>query len=163
MQVKVLKNGFRMEDAYNRLMKRSKKFTIENMDLIFYPYLMIDYRIDMGKKLERLNETAICMVDMFRTEYSIAKSRGEYKTLDVEEELLIPAKADRKTVIKKGPSHICGEIMAKKRVIRIPDIVYEKDELIYKPFFVVECKNDEEETFHILFDAVTGDFSLLNA
>ena len=36
MRIKVIKNGFTMEDAFERLYKRSKHFTIENMDLLFY-------------------------------------------------------------------------------------------------------------------------------
>ena len=65
--------------------------------------------------------------------------------------------------IKDAPRTIYGEIQKAKRVLNIPDIEYESDELVYKPFFIVECLNDDKEVFHILFDAVTGDFSLLNA
>ena len=163
MEIKILKNGYKMKDAYGKLQKRSKHFTIENMDLLFYPYLIIEYKIDMGKKLERLNETVLCLVDLYRGTYSLAKSKGEYTVTDVEDSMIIPKKIDKYVAIRKGPSHICGEIMSRKKVIRIPDIDYLYDETIYKPFYVVECKNDEGEIFHILFDAVTGDFSLLNA
>ncbi|MBQ6401276.1 MAG: hypothetical protein IJI20_03210 [Firmicutes bacterium] len=163
MEIKILKNGYKMKDAYERLVKRSKHFTIENMDLLFYPYLLIEYDIDFGRRLEKLNERVIVMADMFRGGYSFARSRGSFARMEVEEETVMPVKMDRRKAIKEGPRTVYGEIMRKKKVLRTPDIEYIDDEVVYKPFYIVECTNEEGETFHILFDAVTGDFSLLNA
>ena len=70
---------------------------------------------------------------------------------------------DVQKVIADAPRTIYGEIQKAKRVLNIPDIEYISDELIYKPFFIVECLNDDKEVFHILFDTVTGEYSLLNA
>ena len=75
----------------------------------------------------------------------------------------MPVRQDRRKTIKEGPRTVYGEIMRKKKVLRTPDIEYVDDEVVYKPFYIVECKNEDGENFHILFDAVTGDFSLLNA
>ncbi len=163
MEIRILKNGYKMKDAYERLMKRSKHFSIENMDLLFYPYLLIEYDIDYGKRLAKLNERVLVMADMFRGGYSFAKSRGSFATMEVEEETVMPVRQDRRKTIKEGPRTVYGEIMRKKKVLRTPDIEYVDDEVVYKPFYIVECKNEDGENFHILFDAVTGDFSLLNA
>ena len=163
MEIKIIKNGYKMKDAYERLMKRSKHFSIENMDLLFYPYLLITYQIDYGKKLAKLNEEILIMADMYRGGYSFAKSRGKFTTMEVDDQTVMPMKQDRRKLIKDGPRTVYGEIMLKKKVVKTPDIEYIDDEYVYKPFYIVECKNEDGETFHILFDAVTGDFSLLNA
>ncbi len=158
-----MKNGFKMQDAFERLYKRSKHFTIEKMDLLFYPYLLMDFEVKYRGKLERLSEHVLVMCDMWRGQYSMARSRGEFVMTEVEEGMLIPARIDKMKAIKDAPRTVYGEIQKAKRVLNIPDIEYESDELVYKPFFIVECLNDDKEVFHILFDAVTGDFSLLNA
>ena len=158
-----MKNGFKMQDAFERLYKRSKHFTIEKMDLLFYPYLLMDFEVNYRGKLERLSENVLVMCDMWKGQYSMARSRGEFVMTDVEEGMLIPVKIDKMRAIKDAPRTIYGEIQKAKRVLNIPDIEYVSDELVYKPFFIVECLNDDKETFHILFDAVTGEFSLLNA
>ncbi len=163
MEIKILKNGYKMKDAYVRLMKRGKGITIENMDLLFYPYLLITYRIDYGQKLAKLNEDILVMADMYRGGYSFARSRGSFSMMEVDEQTVMPHKQDRRKLIKEGPRTVYGEIMLKKKVVKTPDIEYLDDEYVYKPFYIVECKNDQEETFHVLFDAVTGEFSLLNA
>lgn len=72
-------------------------------------------------------------------------------------------KYDKERAVSEGSRTVYGEIQTKKKVLNIPDIEYIYDELIYKPFYIVECLNDDKEIFHILFDAVNGDFSLLNA
>ena len=162
MQITILKNGFTMEDAFERLYKRSKHFTIENMDLLFYPYTLIEYKVKYKGKLERLSETVLCMADMWRESYSIAKSRGELVDTEVDEVMVIPKKIDEETAIKKAPTMIYGEIQKAQRVLVIPDIDYVSHKSIYKPFFIVECLNDDKEVFHILFDAITGEYSLLN-
>ena len=82
---------------------------------------------------------------------------------DAEESMLIPVKMDKQKVIADAPRTVYGEIQKAKRVLNIPDIDYVNDELVYKPFFIVECLNDDKEVFHILFDTVTGEYSLLNA
>ena len=43
-----------------------------------------------------------------------------------------------------------------------PEINYLQSDLIYKPFYVVQCINEENEVFHVLFDAVSGGFVMLN-
>lgn len=163
MEIKIMRNGYKMKDAYERLMKRSRHFSIENMDMLFYPYLLITYDIDFGEKLARLNEEVLIMADMYRGGYSFARSYGDFVMMNVEEETIMPHKQDRRKLIKEGPRTVYGEIMRKKKVLKTPDIEYIDDEYVYKPFYIVECKNEDDETFHILFDSVTGDFSLLNA
>ncbi len=158
-----MKNGYKMQDAFERLYKRSKHFTIEKMDLLFYPYLLMDFEVKYKGMLERLSEHVLVMCDMWRGQYSMARTSGEFVMTEVEESLLIPVKMDTMQVIKDAPRTVYGEIQKAKRVLNVPDIEYESDELVYKPFYIVECLNDDEEVFHILFDAVTGDFSLLNA
>lgn len=163
MEIKVLKNGFKMQDAFERLYKRSKHFTIENMDLLFYPYLLMEFEVIYGGKLQRLDGKVLCMCDMWKGIYSVAKSRGEYSMVDADDSTIIPVKLKKMDVLKNAPREIYGEIQKAKRVLNIPDIEYINDELIYKPFYIVECKNEDGEAFHILFDAVSGKYSLLNA
>lgn len=163
VEIKCIRNGFKMEDAFERLYKRSKHFTIEKMDLLFYPYLVIEYEVKFRGKLERLNETVLVLCDMWRGQYSMATTAGDFTKIEVDESSLIPVRHDKAKAIEEGPRTVYGEIQSKKKVLNIPDIEYLYDELIYKPFYIVECLNDDKETFHILFDAVKGDFSLLNA
>lgn len=162
-KVRILRNGYTMDDAARRLRKRSKGFSIEDVKPVLYPYIMITYEIDMGEKLKKLNDTVYCLVDLYTGRHSLAKSKGKYVSGGVDKNMLMPANFDREELIENAPKEIYGEIMARKRVIKIPDINYKEDKLFYKPFYVVECKNKDEEVFHILFDAVSGSFSLLNA
>jgi hypothetical protein len=163
MKIKVIKNGYTMQDAFERLYKRSKHFTIENMDLLFYPYTLIEFDVDYGEKLERLNGKVLCMCDMWRGNYSMARSKGEFVTTNAEENTVMPSKIKVEEAIKEAPRTIYGEIQKAKKILKIPDINYVRHESIYKPFFIVECLNDDKEVFHILFDTVTGEYSLLNA
>ena len=163
MRIKVIKNGFTMEDAFERLYKRSKHFTIETMDLLFYPYTLIEFDVDYGEKLERLNGKVLCMCDMWRGGYSMAKSKGEFVMTDADDNTVMPTKLTVEDAIADAPRTIYGEIQKAKRILKIPDINYVRHDSVYKPFFIVECLNDDKEVFHILFDTVTGEYSLLNA
>jgi hypothetical protein len=163
MQINMLKPAWTMNDAAKRMSKRSRSFFIKDMQLLFYPYLKIILRVDMGKKLSRLNSKTICLVDMYTGRYSLAKGFGEYFTLNADDDTVMPVTIERETAIAEAPREICGEIMAQKRVLKIPEIIAESDEMFYKPFYITECANDDGEIFHILFDAVLGDLSLLNA
>ena len=47
-----------MEDAFERLYKRSKHFKIEQMGTLFYPYLKATYEVIFSeKKLKRLKHS----------------------------------------------------------------------------------------------------------
>ena len=93
----------------------------------------------------------------------MARSKGEFVMTNAEDNTVMPSKISVEDAIKKAPTTIYGEIQKARRVLKIPDINYVRHESIYKPFFIVECLNDDKEVFHILFDTVTGDYSLLNA
>jgi hypothetical protein len=163
MQITMLAPAWSMDDAARRMSKRSKRFFIKGMGVVFYPYLKVTFRIDMGEKLKRYNSKTVCLIDMYTGRYSLAKSFGKYETIEVEDACVMPVKLEREEAIANAPLEICAAVMAKKRFPRIPDIIAEDDELFYKPFYVTECTNDDGEFFHMLFDAVMGDFSLLNA
>ncbi len=163
VEINLLKNKYKMDDAAWILQKRSKNFQIKNMNLLFYPYQRILYLVDMGQRLSRLNEQVIMMVDLYTGRKSVAKSKGKVVPMDAEKKHVMPVKIPREDALKGNEIEIGGIIMGRKKVLKIPDIRYQSDELIYKPFFIVECINEEGEPFHILFDTVLGDFSLLNA
>ena len=93
----------------------------------------------------------------------MARSRGEFVITNAEDNTVMPTKIKVEDAIKEAPRTIYGEIQKAKKILKIPDINYVKHESIYKPFFIVECLNDDKEVFHILFDTVTGEYSLLNA
>lgn len=162
-EIKCIRNGFKMEDAFERLYKKSKHFSIEKMELLFYPYLLIEYEVKYRGRLERLSGNVLVLCDMWRGQFSMAKTAGDFTKIEVDESSLVPVKYDKERAVSEGSRTVYGEIQTKKKVLNIPDIEYIYDELIYKPFYIVECLNDDKEIFHILFDAVNGDFSLLNA
>ena len=130
MEIKSLKNGYKMQDAYERLYKRSKHFTIEKMDILFYPYLLMEFEVKYRGKLERLSENVLVMCDMWKGQYSIARSRGEFVMTNAEESMLIPVKMDKQKVIADAPRTVYGEIQKAKRVLNIPDIDYVNDGLV---------------------------------
>ena len=163
MEIKVLKNGYKMEEAYKQLLKKSKgTIKIDNMEGIFYPYLLIEESIEYKGRLQKNNAKCLCLADLYRGDYSIAKSRGEFNMIDVDETLIMPIKKDPQELIDNAGSYIYGEIMREKRMWHNPDIVYVQSDVIYKPFYVVQCKNEQNQTFHVLFDAVSGGFVMLN-
>ena len=102
MEIKVIKNGYTMQDAFERLYKRSKHFTIENMDLLFYPYTLIEFDVIYGGKLERLDGKVLCMCDMWRGDYSIARSKGEFVNTNAEDNTVMPSKIKVEDAIKKA-------------------------------------------------------------
>ena len=56
---------------------------------------------------------------------------------------------------------LLDEIRAEKKDIN--NAANRIENIYWLSFYIVECLNEDDENFHILFDAVTGDFSLLNA
>ena len=164
MKITILKNGYKMDDAYKVLMSKGQGMTIEHMDTIFYPYLLIEYDVKYEmQRLHKYNGKALCLADMYGGEYSIAKSKGEYLEMDVMDAMVMPMKMEEEHAIKEAPSYIISEVVRGKRVVHTPDIIYVDHRAIYKAFYIVQCRNEDDEIFHIMFDSVAGTFSLLNS
>lgn len=164
MEITILKHGYQMEDAFERLYKRSRHFKIEQMGTLFYPYLKATYEVVFGeKKLKRLNTRVICMVDLYTGRISIGKTQGTYFTQNVKDEYIIPIKVEREEALEGCPIEVSTALIQARKMPKVPKITLDDDVVIYKPFYMVECLNDDDEYFHILFDAVTGDFSLLDS
>lgn len=164
MEITILKHGYQMEDAFERLYKRSKHFKIEQMGTLFYPYLKATYEVIFSeKKLKRLNTRVICMVDLYTGRISLGKTQGTYFTQNVKDEYIIPIKVGREEALKGCPIEVSTVLIQQRKMPKVPKISLEDDVVIYRPFYIVECLNEDNENFHILFDAVTGDFSLLDS
>ena len=82
---------------------------------------------------------------------------------DVKDEYIIPIKVGREEALKGCPIEVSTALIQQRKMPKVPKISLEDDVVIYRPFYIVECLNEDNENFHILFDAVTGDFSLLDS
>lgn len=162
-RIKVLQGRYMAEDAAWIIGKKSKDIRVTNVNVLFYPYSKILYKIDMGEKLQRLNDKVLCMLDLYTGRLSFATKPGKFSYVPVEEKYIMPVKIDKAAAMKDIPLDIGGEVMRRKKVLKIPDIILDKEEVVYKPFYIVECENKEEEHFHILFDPLNAHYSLINA
>ena len=77
-RIKVLQGRYMAEDAAWIIGKKSKDIRVTNVNVLFYPYSKILYKIDMGEKLQRLNDKVLCMLDLYTGRLSFATKPGKF-------------------------------------------------------------------------------------
>ncbi|WZL72357.1 hypothetical protein QBE52_14850 [Clostridiaceae bacterium 35-E11] len=164
MKIKTIKIGYTMEDAKEILLKRSNKFSILKTKMLYYPYLKIIFIIKTSKfaNAKRFNGHVVCTVDMVTGRESLAKSHGNLEDIEVEDCFVMPSKISEEDARKRAALFIGMVVMQKVKVLKIPTVTNIEDEIIYRPFYIVHCKNDTQEDFFLMFDAVTGQFTPLD-
>ena len=164
MKIKTIKIGYTMEDAKEMILKRGSDFSIENMKKLYYPYLKIIFVVKTSKfgNAKRFNGHILCTVDMATGRESIANNHGQLEYVDVEDRFVMPSEISKEDARKKASLFMGMVVMQKVRVLKIPDINHIEDEIIHRPFYVVQCKNKAMGKFFLMFDTVTGRFTPLD-
>lgn len=161
MKINVLKIGYSIEEAHAALQKRKGNFTIVKTDLLYYPYLKIIYTVKGSAFVKRYNGHVVCTVDMANGRESMATSHGDIEEIEADDILVMPVTQDREKVLKNASLFVGTEVIKKVKVLSIPNIEYVHDEIFYKPFYIIECKNIEAESFYLMFDTITAEFTVL--
>lgn len=130
--------------------------------LVYYPYTFLEYTFQKGGKLTPLKGEVACTIDMISGVPSLVDKRPDFMKVRVEHDGILSPSLDDHRVKVIASDFLYKTIAKKVKVLTTPNISNKQSQIFYRPYWVVEGKNQEENQFHLIVDTITGKFHPLN-
>lgn len=93
---------------------------------------------------------------------SLVDKRPDFKMFRVRHDGILSPSLDDYRVKRIASDFLYKTISKKVKVLTAPKILNKQFQLFYRPYWVVEGRNQEENQFHLIVDTITGKFHPLN-
>lgn len=162
MEITSLKGEISSNKAKNLIKKKEPSIEIRNIQKIYYPYFRLSASIKT-KVLSRNVDGAIsCIVDMVNGSEAITQNTCEKERIVVEDYEVLNMVMNYDNAKNKALTYIRHIVIQKIKLLKIPKITPCIEEILYKPYWIIKCSNNDS-IFHLLMDSISGQYHLLEA
>ncbi|MEG0156635.1 MAG: hypothetical protein RR661_03155 [Anaerovoracaceae bacterium] len=164
MRITTLKNAYTKEEAEGIVWNADKRVNIVQTEEIYYPYYRMRYTIVVGgKSWNKLNKLAYCIVDL--VDGRPAESRGEpdYQQIEIEPSRALPIAVSKEECYKKSHDFVLKLYLNKAKLLHVPGMEILSEELFYKKFYLVQCKDAQDLDYFLMVDSIEGELSILDS
>jgi len=150
-------------------MKKKKKKTslkLKSFDQVYYPYLRLIY--DVKTKVitkKKLNGKVSCLIDLVNGAEALASEMTEQQDVEVDDNKVLKREVGLDEAREKSTGFIKNTLRHEMKVLSMPKIELEFEEVAYKPFWIIECETNHKkkgiQEFFLLMDGVDGKYHVL--
>jgi len=160
---KMLLNGYTIEHAKDVLISTDPKINIIGVDEIFYPYVWLRYSISVGKgRLSKLNKLCDCIIDRVSGSTFEGKGTPTLVDIEIEEKDTLEVQISMEKCNQIGHNFAMKQFLGKAKLLMTPEMEPIEEVLFHKKFYIMHCKDDEEQDYFIMVDAIDGGISILD-
>ncbi len=168
IKITILQESLTTQEASDILMKKKKKTSLKlkSFKQIYYPYLKIIY--DVKTKVitkNKLSGKVSCLVDLVNGAEALASEMTEQVEIEVEDDKVLKREVDLEEAREKSFIFIKNTLRHKMKILSIPKVEFEFEEVVYKPFWIIECETNHKkkgiQEFFLLMDGVDGKYHVL--
>ncbi len=153
--------GISRSQAASILTAKAGVFKPQVQRMVYYPYLWVHYVYTVKTFLGKRSIRAYILVDLLNNIAATA-DQFDYEAVLVESESLIPIGVEQETAIKTAETYLLHSAVHKMKTLLLPQAEVQKQETLYKPFWIVKCMDRKRRSFRVLVDGVTGKYEILN-
>lgn len=163
MLIKTMVGSYSPEDAEKILLNCDSSVNIVQTEEVYYPYLLLCYDLEVGKKrLSKLNKKANCIVDLVQGRPAEGRGTPAYREIEVDGSAALSTEVSREKALVIGHDFVFKLYLNKAKLLHTPSIRVTDEEYFYKKFFIVHCKDMDEEDYFIMVDSMDGAISVLD-
>ncbi|WP_269410040.1 hypothetical protein [Lentibacillus daqui] len=150
--------GFSQEEIKQQLEQLDQGRTYQAQRLVYYPYIIFEFTIDRRRFFHPLKGYVGCTIDGVNKIGALADTFPELAKVEVSDQNIIALDLTFAEAKKIAEDFLYNSISARKKVITAPKLNLTKQELFYRPYWIVEGDVDLPGHFFITVDAVSGKF-----
>ncbi|MFD1065701.1 hypothetical protein [Oceanobacillus locisalsi] len=145
----------KIESSFNKLYSGST-FLAER--IIYYPYYYFIYSVNAKRIFMPLKEKMGCVVDAVSCRGSLIDANPKLELIDIPINQLLEKTQSLDDCLSISESFIHRSLSLKMRMISFSNIKLEKQELFYRPYWVVFQNNEKQNEQNFIVDGVTGQY-----
>ncbi|GGB40853.1 hypothetical protein F3157_18150 [Virgibacillus dakarensis] len=150
--------GFRQEEVKKRLEKLDPETTYKVQRLVFYPYMIFEYVIDRRNFFHPLKGHVGCTIDGVNKVGALADTFPQLMKQEVSDRDFIQPDLTLADAKERAEDFLYHSLSSKKKILTIPKLTLTKQEIFYRPYWIVEGILNLPNHFFITVDAVSGKF-----
>lgn len=160
MEIISLKGEISSNKAKNLIKKREPSIEIRSIEKIYYPYFRVSASIKTKVLSRNVEGDISCIVDMVNGSEAITENTCEKERIVVEDNKVLNMIINCDNAKKKALTYIRHVVIQKIKLLKIPKITPSIEEILYKPYWIIQCSNNDS-IFHLLMDSISGQYHLL--
>src|SRR5699024_1902076 len=127
-------------------------------NILYYPYLVYEYKVDRKEFFHTLHGNIGCTIDAVNKIGAVVDFFPELSEADIKNDTIIHSKTRLGNAEYIAKEFINQTIAKKKKIFTVPELKSTRQEMFYRPYWIVEGETKTEGTFLITVDAVSGKF-----
>lgn len=162
LKIKTMEDTFQEEQVIGILQNRDGNILIDRVERIYYPYVKLIYSFTLSEKLSKLNNKMMCNVDLVYGRHAIGQGKPTFIELEVDENLVLPTEISEEKALKEARDYVFKIFISKMKILQTPTIELADMEYFHKLFFVVSCRDPEDQVYFVLVDSMDGSLVVLD-
>ncbi len=127
---------------------------------VYYPYDWYLLRAQANTWFGTTSMDLSCLVDC-RTRVAATTDRFQTETLTTADALVLDRRVQRDDTLPIARRYAAHAIRHKHKALVPPQIEVLRQQSVYKPFWVIDCRLENKRGHRMLIDAVTGEYCVL--
>lgn len=129
---------------------------------VYYPYLKVILSFRVKGRIARFDQNMMCLVDLVNGRPAVGQGKPHLVESDVPAEDVLPAELSLDDAGRIAHDHGLRMFIGKMRILQTPTITPVHEEQFHKKFYVVQCLDERGLAYHLMVDALDGEFALLD-
>ena len=161
VEIEALPVSIDRDRAASVIRSLSGDFSVEVQKVIYYPYLWVFFIYSVKTIIgKRRDVKASCFVDLINNQASTT-DKFTLETESVSSDNILSPDVGEEEAFKTASTYLTHSAIHKMKALLVPDYEVVEKKIVYKPFWIVKCRNRKRENFKAIVDACTGKFQVL--
>jgi len=149
---------FSNDEIKRKLEQLDKNNNYEVKNILYYPYLVYEYMVDRKGFFHPLQGNIGCTIDGVNKIGAVVDFFPELEEADIKNDSIIHSKTTLGDAEYIAKEFLHETIAKKKKIFTVPELKSTRQEMFYRPYWIVEGETKTNGTFLITVDAVSGKF-----
>ncbi|MEG1584987.1 MAG: hypothetical protein RR131_04735 [Anaerovorax sp.] len=162
IKIKTFSNPYTFQDAETILLDCDAKVKIIKMESVYYPYKNMRYSLTLPGKLAKLDKEINCIVDLVYGRPAVGQGMPGFVEKEIEESAAMDGTLSQEELYRISYDFVFKLFLNRAKILKAPKITVLEEYLFYKMFYIVQCRDEEEQDYFVLVDSIEGIITILD-
>lgn len=158
--IAVIRSQLCREEAEQIVASSAPGWSVRFERKLYYPYYWFHFRHSARTLLGTSAVRVSCLVDA-RTRVGATTDAFDREYIQTDESATVDPAVDEREALRIAERYTRYVIRNQRKALVIPRIEVLEHDLVYKPYWILDCRHDVESRFRVLVDGVNGSFQPL--
>jgi len=120
--------------------------------------MFFEFQVNRNTLIHRKGSKAGCTVDGINKIGALVDVSPQFIHANIEKKYLLPKKLTRQESFKIAKEFLLESMASRMKILKMPRLELVRQEIFYRPYWLVKGKAKRNDSFFLTVDAVTGKY-----